>query len=226
MSSRCGPTPTWRCPGLARIVADFLEALDLRDAVLVANDSGVAITQQTAADHPQRIGALVLTSGDAYERFFPPLFRYLKLLAAMPGSIWVMAQSLRIRALWRLPLVFGWLAKRPIPEEVVRAWSAPLQRDRRVRRDFRRVLRAVSPRYTLEVAPRLAAFDQPALLAWAREDRVFPLEIAERLAATLPNAQLSPIEDSYSFVPEDQPERLAELIRQFLRESAPTTASA
>ncbi|MCW3064422.1 MAG: alpha/beta hydrolase [Solirubrobacterales bacterium] len=38
---------------------------------------------------------------------------------------------------------------------------------------------------------------------------------AEDLAQRLPNARLEPIEDSYAFVPEDQPEQLTELIREF-----------
>jgi hypothetical protein len=44
------------------------------------------------------------------------------------------------------------------------------------------------------------------LLAWAEEDRLFPLELAHRLAGLLPQATLVTIKDSYTFVPEDQPE--------------------
>src|SRR5262249_43931152 len=40
-------------PGLARIVAGFLQALDLQDVTLVANDTGGAISQITAAQHPE-----------------------------------------------------------------------------------------------------------------------------------------------------------------------------
>jgi pimeloyl-ACP methyl ester carboxylesterase len=53
------------------------------------------------------------------------------------------------------------------------------------------------------------------LLAWSPEDRVFPISQAERLLADLPNASLEIIEDSYTFGPEDQPRRLADLIAGF-----------
>ena len=53
--------------GCADIVADFLDALDLNDATLVANDTGGAISQAVVASRPERIGRLVLTSCDAFE---------------------------------------------------------------------------------------------------------------------------------------------------------------
>jgi pimeloyl-ACP methyl ester carboxylesterase len=75
------------------------------------------------------------------------------------------------------------------------------------------VLKGIDPKYTLEAAEKLRTFDRPTLLAWAVEDRFFKLSFAERLAAAITGARLERIEDSYTFVPEDQPERLAELIR-------------
>lgn len=58
------------------------------------------------------------------------------------------------------------------------------------------------------------------LLAWAAEDRLFPLELAHRLAALLPHATVVTIPDSYTFVPEDQPALLARLVVDFARAHA------
>ena len=57
--------------GWRAIVAGFLEGLDLRDVTLVGNDTGGAISQITAANHPERIGRLLLTNCDAFENFLP-----------------------------------------------------------------------------------------------------------------------------------------------------------
>ncbi|MGH3348978.1 MAG: alpha/beta fold hydrolase, partial [Nocardioides sp.] len=57
----------------------------------------------------------------------------------------------------------------------------------------------------------------PVLLAWAEEDRLFPLSLAHRLADVLPNARVVAISDSCTFVPEDQPRVLADLIVAELR---------
>jgi pimeloyl-ACP methyl ester carboxylesterase len=203
-------------PGMARLLDSFLASLGLEDAILVGNDSGVAFSQIAAVQHPARIGAMVLASGDAYDRFFPPMFRVLPVAARLPGSGYLIPRSLKVKALRRLPNTFGWLSKTPIPDEVVQAYVSPPLADRAVRRDLRKALRDVSSRYTLDAAAKLGSFEGPVLLPWAREDRFFPFEHAERLAATLPNARVEPIEGSWSFIPEDQPERLADAIRTFL----------
>ena len=54
---------------------------------------------------------------------------------------------------------------------------------------------------------------------------MFKLEYAERMAAAFPQARLELIEDSFTFVPEDQPRRTAELIAAFARESASARAA-
>jgi len=207
-------------PGLAAIVAAFLEALDLRDVTLVGNDTGGAICQLVAVNHPERLGRLVLTPCDAYDNFLPPMFRPLQLAARVPGAVWLIAQSLRPRPARRLPFAFGWLSKRPLPREVSDAFLAPALRDRRIRREVAAVLRGISPRHTEEAARRFGEFDKPVLLAWAPEDRFFKLRYAERLAEAFPNARLELIEDSYTYVPVDQPQRTAELIAAFAREPA------
>jgi pimeloyl-ACP methyl ester carboxylesterase len=211
-------------PGLARIVAGFLDALDLEDVTLVANDTGGAISQITAANHPERIGRLVLTNCDAFENFLPPAFRPLQWSARVPGMLNGVLQGMRFEPLRRLPIAYGWLIKRDFGAAPTREWVDPFLSDKQVRRDVIKVLKGIDPRYTLEAAEKLRTFDRPALLAWAVEDRFFKLSYAERLADTIRGATLERIDDSYTFVSEDQPERLAELIETFARQ--PTRASA
>ncbi|HEY7266794.1 MAG TPA: alpha/beta hydrolase [Solirubrobacterales bacterium] len=199
-------------PGLARLVADFLEALNLEDVVLVANDTGGAISQITAANHPERIGRLVLTNCDAFENFLPPAFRPMQWAARVPPLLTASMQGMRFAPMRRLPNAYGGLIKHDLAAAPTREWVDPYLSDRAIRRDTVKVLRGIDPRYTLEAAEKLRSFDRPALLAWASEDRFFKLPFAERLAATIQGARLELIEDSYTFVSEDQPERLAELI--------------
>jgi pimeloyl-ACP methyl ester carboxylesterase len=213
-------------PGLARIVAGFLEALDLQDVTLVANDTGGAIAQITAANHPERIGRLVLTNCDAFENFLPPAFRPLQYAARVPGLLAVLLQSMRVETLRRTPLAFGWLIKHDLAGAPLAEWVEPFLSDHAIRRDTVKVLRGIDPRFTFEAAEKLRSFDRPALLAWAVEDRFFKLRFAERLAATIPGARLERIEDSYTFISEDQPERLASLIDEFAAELSSPAASA
>lgn len=201
--------------GHADLIADFLDALDLRDVTLVANDTGGALTQILLSRRPERVGRVVLTPSDCFEYFFPPIFKALPPLARIPGSMAVLGQLLRIRALYPLPVLFGRVVKRPLPDAVAQAYLSPLRKSAGVRRDLRKLLRAVHPRYTLAAAEALRGFDRPVLLAWATEDRLFPIRLAHRLAALLPDARLVEVADCYTFLSEDQPAVLARHVVEF-----------
>jgi pimeloyl-ACP methyl ester carboxylesterase len=204
--------------GLARLVADFIEALDLRDVTLVGNDTGGAICQLVATRHPERLGRLVLTDCDAFDNFPPKMFRTL-VVAAKTHTLTAGVQPMRLRAPRRLPLAYGRLTKRRLPDEVLAGWVRPFFADAGVRRDARRFLAALDPDLLLDNTVRLMEFDKPVLIAWAREDPFFPVEHAHRLAAIFPDAHVVEIEDARAFVSLDQPERLAELIGEFARQT-------
>ncbi len=205
--------------GVARLVADLLDALDLRDVTLVGNDTGGALAQLVAADHPERVGRLVLTSCDAFENFPPAFFKQLMPVLGSERLVRLALVPLKWQPLLRLPVAFGWLTKRPIPREVTDAWLAAFFADGGVRRDAARFMRAIDPATTLAAAERLPAFERPVLVLWAREDRLFPPAHAERLAALFPDARVRWIEDSYAFVMEDQPRATAEAIGTFVHEA-------
>jgi pimeloyl-ACP methyl ester carboxylesterase len=212
-------------PDLARLVVEFIAKLDLRDVTLVGNDTGGALTQMAITQSPDRIARVVLTPCDAFDNFLPPMFKGLQILARFQPALTAFVQPLRLRPLRRLPLAFGWLTKRPIDREVEDSWVRAFFTRREVRRDTARILRAIDSRYTQEAAEKLPSFHKPVLIAWATEDKVFPLEHAHKLAELLPDCRVEEIADSYSFVPEDQPERLAELIREFVAPASRATAS-
>jgi pimeloyl-ACP methyl ester carboxylesterase len=212
-------------PGVAVIVAQFLEELDLEGVTLVGNDSGGAISQIVATKHPERVGRLVLTNCDAYDNFPPKLFAYLGVLARIPGALAATAQSLRIKPLRRTPIAFGALSKSRLDDDLLEDWLRPGLDDSEIRRDTGKFIRGVSPSQTMQAARELESFDKPTLFAWAPEDRWFKVEHADRLAASMPDARVERIPGSKTFVSIDQPERLAKAIRDFVREPAPAPAA-
>ena len=205
-------------PGIADLIADFLAALDLTGVTIVGNDSGGAMSQVLAARRPERIGRLVLTNCDTHENFPPGPFKLMPPLAKVPGGMAAMALPFRIGPLRRA--AFAPFAKRKIPSDLVDSWMEPSQQDRGVARDTAKVTAGMNKRHTLEAAEKLASFDRPTLFAWAPEDRVFPLKYAQRLAQTIPESTLETIEDAKTFVPFDQPRRLADLISAFVASRA------
>ncbi|MGI9600654.1 MAG: alpha/beta fold hydrolase [Acidimicrobiales bacterium] len=202
-------------PGMARAVAELLDQLDVDDVTLIGNDTGGAIAQIVAADHNNRVGRLVLTDCDMYDQFPPGVFAYFKLIGAIPGGVWLLAHTLRLRAIWRLPIAFGWLTHRVDGAKVER-WSSALRANPEVRRDARSVIKAIDTRHTNDAAAKLRTAGVPLLLAWGADDRAFSRANAERMATEVPGARLEIIEGSKAFVCWDQPDRLAELIDGFV----------
>lgn len=199
--------------GNADLIADFLAALDLRDVILVANDTGGALTQIMLSRRPERVDRVVLLPSDCFEYFFPPIFKALPPAARVPGSMRVLAALLRVRALHRLPLLFGWVTKRPVPREIIESYLWPPGESAGVRRDLRKLLREVHPRHTLAAAAALRTFPRPVLLLWGKEEKLFPRRLAYRLADVLPDARVVEVADTYTFISEDRP---AEVVRHVL----------
>jgi pimeloyl-ACP methyl ester carboxylesterase len=203
--------------GIAGLEAEFLEALDLRQVTLVGNDSGLFLL--AAAQHPQRLAGLVVSSCEAFDNFPPGLpGRAVALAGRLPGGLNALVQPLRLRALRRLPTVWGWMAKRSIPPAVTDAWLHPLLTQPAIRRDLTKYLRssAKDSGVMVEAAEGLRGFERPALVVWASEDRVMPPAHGGRMAGLLPHGQLLKVPDSYTLIPEDQPTQLARAISQFV----------
>lgn len=206
-------TPT----GVADLIAEFLEYLGLSDVTIVANDTGGAITQVLLARKPQRIGRVVLAAVDSYESFLPQPFTLLPQFARIPGAVRLMTEVLRSRTVQRLPLALGRLTKRPIPPATVDSYLRPSRESAAIRADLHRFLRHAHRRYTLDAATRFASVNVPVRVVWATEDKLFPVSFAERLVRDLPDATSDLIDDSYTLIPEDQPELLARRILEFTR---------
>ncbi|MBO0914292.1 alpha/beta fold hydrolase, partial [Streptomyces laculatispora] len=134
-----------------------------------------------------------------------------------PGGLRTAFTLLRLKPMRRLPMTWGRMTKRPVPDEVMDGWFRPLWTSKEIRRDLRKYVLGVPPKdELLRWAEALRTFDRPALVAWAAEDRVMPPEHGRRLAELLPRGELVEIADSYTLIPEDQPAKLAARIRAFL----------
>ena len=203
--------------GLALLAGEFLERLDLREVTLVLNDWGGA-QFLISEDRADRLARLVLTSCEAFDNYPPGLpGRMLALAAGTPGRLRLTMNLLRFTALRRAPGGWAWMSKRPVPRHVMDGWFRPATRSAGIRRDLVAYGRSVpDDRTLLDWAARLAAFDRPVLIAWATEDKIMPREHGPRLAALFPDARLVEVEDSYTLIPEDQPDLLVRLLREFV----------
>ena len=204
--------------GIAEIVGELIERLELREVTLAMNDWGGAQLLIGGA-HDERISRLLLCSCEAFDNVPPRgTARALPYIARVPGGVTAALMPFRFDRLRRLPVTYGPLSKRPVPRDVMDRWFTPALEQREIRRDLRKYLLS-SPqgrRDLLAATPPLGRFDRPALVAWASEDRLMPPEHGRRLAELLPQGQLVEIPDSYTLIPEDQPAALAKHIRELM----------
>src|ERR671914_351374 len=163
-------------PGLALMIAEAIEALGLDEVTVVGNDTGGALTQLVAVRRSERIAGLVLTSCDAFDNFPPRFFRIVFAPARIPGIIPIGFAGLRLRPLRRLPIAYGWLSKKPIDHDAEDSYVLPVLTRGEIRRDVRRVLAGLDPRYTLDAAARPTPFYKAVVIPWAADDRLFPTE--------------------------------------------------
>jgi pimeloyl-ACP methyl ester carboxylesterase len=211
-------------PGMARLVAEFLDRLDLREVTLVGNDTGGALVQLLICYGAARVGRVVLASCEAFDNFPPRLTGKTLVLTGRlsPRMFGLFMQQMRLRTLRRLPIAFGWLTIRG--DAATARWMKPVMKQPEIRRDAVRTLRAAGAdtHLMLEAARCLQSFNRPALVVWASGDRVMPPEHGRRLADLLPQGRLVEVDDTYTLIPLDQPARLAQIIREFTHASDTT----
>lgn len=195
--------------GVAGMVADVLDALDLQDVVVVGNDTGGVVTQLVAVHHPERLGALVLTSCDAFEHFPPPILKPVILAAKSKTTFRAVAQAMRVPAARKR--AFDGLAHTNI-DDLTEEWVRPGLADPAIAEDLRQFTLSMRTEVTTGVAARLPEFDKPTLIAWSGDDVFFEQEDGVRLAAAIPNARLEVIDGARTFSMIDQPDRLADLL--------------
>ena len=204
-------------PGLVHLLADFLDALDLREATLVHTDWGGSLFL-TAYGRDERVSRQVILPCEAFDNFPPGLpGTMVAVAAAIPGGIALAARQLRTGWIRRLPMTFGRMARRPLPDDLIRAWTEPVLTNPAIRRDLLAYCRTKFRSDDLvRNTEALAEFTGDALILWSPDNRVMPPEHGRRLANLLPASRYAEIPGAYVLSMLDEPEAVADQIGEFL----------
>lgn len=201
----------------ADLLGEFLDHLDLHAVILASVDWGG--TQLTSVRHPERFAGLVLLPQEAFDNIPPGLpGRFAGLAARVPGGLFMAAQSLRFPLLARLPVTFGWMAKRPISKAMLMSWTTGARTSQAIRNDLKKYVRTSNYDGLNEAARLLADFDRPVLVLWAAEERVMPVAHGRRLAEIIPGARHEEIADCFTLMPLDCPDVVADQLAAFAAE--------
>ncbi len=195
--------------------ADFLDALDVADVTLVVTDWGGPLFL-TDVGRDKRVARLVICPSEAFDNF-PPGFpgKVAWLASRNTLTVSLAMRQLKIGWLRRQWLMFGQMAKKPVPQDIVDEWLTAGLTDRRIRQDLVKYCRTKFDKADLiRATNRLADFDGGVLVLWSRNP-VMPDDHATHLA-DLTGGTLRYIDDANVLVMLDQPEQTALEIGAFL----------
>lgn len=203
-------------PAMAKMILDFLEALDLTDVTLVGNDWAAVQFVMSLGPAP-RIAKLVIAATEAFENYPPGRGgKALMVVARNRLTLSAFLAPFRIPAFRRRGLMYDELARKRIPGDLIDQWLTPLLGDERIRRDFIRLVNATDLDAMKNVTAALGDITQPTLVLWTDDDIMIPASHGPRLAEAIPNAQLVVVSDSGTLIPLDQPELFTAEVRKFV----------
>jgi len=211
------PDQDFTLPGLARFVADCCDALELTDFDMVANDTGGAVTQVFAANHPERLHTLTLTNCEAHDNVPPKALLPAVLLARM-GLLARLAPRL-------MPHDNPRTAKRMygrtyqdianLPEEIARVWLEAQTGTAEAARQSQRLLASLRARDLLTAEPALRRLQVPTLIVWGTSDLFFRRKWAYWLRDTIPGAtEVVEIDGGRLFFPDERADELTAALRR------------
>jgi pimeloyl-ACP methyl ester carboxylesterase len=194
---------------LAEAVVDVIAALGVGRASIVGHGLGGAIAINIAADHAELVQRLVLVDALCY----PPPRKIAPQIAHLPVIGGVFFKQFYTRAMFRShfqKLVFGPNAGVPLAriDRHYELLSTPNARE-----SAHAVMHAMFE--TRPVVARLGRIRAPVLVVWGHDDRLLPVQHAQRLAHEIPGAKLEILDAGHS-PQEETPAIFVEHVTQFL----------
>jgi pimeloyl-ACP methyl ester carboxylesterase len=202
--------------GLARLLEDFCESLELGAVNLVANDTGGAVAQVFAALHPDRVRTLTLTNCDTQGNLPPESFRPVVELAERGKLAPLLVRLASDPAQARTgALGAGYEHPEQLPDEVLAAFARPVGATLDAARQFERLLTSVRGEELDAIEPLLKEFRVPTLLVWGTGDPNFGVEWAYRFRDAVPGVtEVVEVPGAKLFFPDERPEDLVPHLRR------------
>lgn len=191
-------------------VLELLDSLGVERVTVVGHDIGGAVAQILATRHPDRVERLALVNSVCYDNWPIP---EMKALQAAAGVVEHLPARLTTKGV-ELGLRRGFVHQ-DRAESFLDAFLEPFSTAEGLD-VFVEHARALHCRPTEEAAPRFPSIAVPTAIIWGRQDPFFEVKWAERLAADIPTAELTLVDEASHFAPADAPEPVAEALLRLL----------
>jgi pimeloyl-ACP methyl ester carboxylesterase len=209
---------------LARLELDCLELLDVHDATVSANDTaGGLLLLSLATGHPalERVGRLVLTNCESYDKFPPDALKKASALARKVPRFTRGLLRLQLRAAAARRKLVSTVAASRLDHEREESFFRPVRSDARVANDLVAAMAGFRPQLLIDAAEAIPRFDRPVLLIWGDSCDFFPVTDAQRLSSAFPDGTLVPVPGAKTWVPVDNPAAVTDAVVAFVPATAP-----
>jgi len=175
----------------AKMLKEFLDALNIDQVDLVGNDSGGGIAQIFAALYPERVRSLTLTDCDTHDNWPPEAFKPFLAMAAAGGLRGTLDAMLSDKSVYRSPQALGPAYEHPeqLSDDSIEKYLRPLVRSEQRTRDLQRFLAAFDNKHTLAIEARLKTLKAPTLIVWGTDDVYFDVKWSHWLAENIPGTR-------------------------------------
>jgi pimeloyl-ACP methyl ester carboxylesterase len=201
----------------AKMLKEFLDALNIQRVDLVGNDSGAGIVQIFAAFYPQHVRSLTLTNGDCHDNWPPEAFKPFLAMASDGGLTKTLNAMLSDKNVYRSQQALGPAYEHAdlVSDDTIERYLRPFVRNEERTRDFERFLKAFDSKHTLDVERQLNALKAPTLIVWGTDDVYFPVKWSHWLAENIPGTRRRvEFKDARIFFPEERSEEFNKELRE------------
>jgi pimeloyl-ACP methyl ester carboxylesterase len=208
------PTVDTSMTGQVSVLEGLLDLWGLEKIHIVAHDIGGGVAQRFSIFSPERVLSLTLIDVVSFDSY--PSKRTKEQLQNGLESL-IKTDSDKHRAHFREWLLSAVKNTAKFQESSLDTYldyiSGPIGQPSL----FEHQVRHYDPKHTMEVAPRLGELGKlPVQVIWGADDAWQVVDWAHKLHDAIPGSELSILEDAGHFSPEDQPEKISELLVKFL----------
>src|SRR3982074_2465168 len=206
----------------AKMLNDFLDALNIDKVDVVGNDSGGGISQIFSALYPERVRSLTLTNCDTHDNWPPEAFKPFVAMVKAGGLRNTLEAMLSKKAIYRSPDALGPAYEHPenVADETIETFLHPFVATDQRTRDLERFVNAFDNKYTVAVEAKLKKLNAPTLIVWGTDDIYFDVKWSHWLAETIPGTKRRiEFKNARIFFPEERAEDFNRELRDFWKQT-------